>query len=177
MAVDDGEDRVVAAEAHVGAGLPARAALADDDVAGDDGLAAGLLDAEAAAFGIATVAGRAAGFLMCHGVCPSGLSGDAGDAQHGNALAVAVLAAAVLPAALLEDDHLVEPVLRDDGGGDGGASHDGGADRDAGFGADGQDVGESNGFAGLAREFLDLQDGVWRDAVLLSAGADDCEHR
>ena len=30
--------------------------------------------------------------------------------------------------------------------------------------------------AGLAVEFLDLQDRVGRDAVLLSAGADDCEH-
>ena len=66
--IDDGEDRVIAAEADVGARLPAGAALAEDDVAGDDGLAARLLDAEAPAFGIAAVAGRAASFFMCHGV-------------------------------------------------------------------------------------------------------------
>src|SRR5579875_1331490 len=39
------------------------------------------------------------------------VGGDAGDAEHGHVLAVAVLAAAVLAAALFEDDDLVEAVL------------------------------------------------------------------
>src|SRR5580658_4257647 len=56
-AVHQGEDRVVAAQSDVGAGVPLRAALADQDVAGDDALATGLLEAEAAAFGVAPVAG------------------------------------------------------------------------------------------------------------------------
>src|SRR4051812_10212889 len=67
LAVDQGEDRVVTAEADIGAGIPLGAALTHQDVAGNDGLAAELLDAEAAAFGIATVAGRATCFLVCHG--------------------------------------------------------------------------------------------------------------
>src|SRR5271165_3738800 len=50
--------------------------------------------------------------------------GDGSDAQHGHVLAVAVLAAAILPAALLEDDDLVQPVLRDHGRGHRGAGHD-----------------------------------------------------
>ena len=49
---------------------------------------------------------------------------DARDAQHGDVLAVAVPAAAVLPAALLEDDDLVQAVLRDHRRGDRGAGHD-----------------------------------------------------
>src|ERR1700761_3527107 len=36
LAVDQGEDRMVAAEAHVGAGMPLGAALTDQDVAGND---------------------------------------------------------------------------------------------------------------------------------------------
>jgi hypothetical protein len=57
LAVNKGEDRVVAAETHIGARIPLGAALTDQDVAGNDGLAAELLDAEAAALGIAAVAG------------------------------------------------------------------------------------------------------------------------
>src|ERR1700750_2348444 len=53
-------------------------------------------------------------FLCAIGVCS--LAGDVGDAQHGDVLAMAILAAAVLPAALLEDDHRVQAVLGDDGG-------------------------------------------------------------
>src|ERR1700733_11092925 len=46
-----------------------------------------------------------------------------GDAKHSDVLAMAIPAAAVLPAALLEDDNLVQPVLRDHGRGDRGARH------------------------------------------------------
>src|SRR4051812_32571152 len=54
LAVDQGEDRVVAAKADIGAGIPLGAALAHQDVASNHRLTAELLDAEAAAFGIAT---------------------------------------------------------------------------------------------------------------------------
>ena len=63
LPVHECEDGVVAADADIDAGLPARAALADDDVAGDDGLTAEFLDAEAAAFGIAAVADEPPAFL------------------------------------------------------------------------------------------------------------------
>ena len=56
-AIDHGEDGVILAEADIGARLPPGAALADDDVAGDDGFTAVFLDAKAAAFGVAPVAG------------------------------------------------------------------------------------------------------------------------
>src|SRR5690606_35188486 len=48
-AFDQREQRVVLADADIAAGMPFGAALADDDVAGDDALAAELLHAEAAA--------------------------------------------------------------------------------------------------------------------------------
>src|SRR4051812_34952124 len=57
---------MVLAQADIVARVPLGAALAHDDVAGAHGLAAELLDAEALAFTVAAVAGRAACFLMCH---------------------------------------------------------------------------------------------------------------
>ena len=68
VAVNEREDRVVAAEADIHARLVLRATLANDDVAGDDDLAAVLLHAETPARGITPVARRAACFLVCHGM-------------------------------------------------------------------------------------------------------------
>ena len=53
------EQRVVATTADVGARVEVRAALADDDLARDDDLAAEALDAEALRVGVATVASGA----------------------------------------------------------------------------------------------------------------------
>src|SRR5271165_397433 len=101
---------------------------------------------------------------------------DLGDAQHGDVLAMAVLAAAVLPAALLEDDHLIQPVLRDHRRGHGGARDGRRAQGQAALIANGQHVRERDRGAGLGFQLLDLEDRVRRNAILLPAGADDCEH-
>src|SRR6266481_4131211 len=60
------EQRVVAADADMGARVKLGAALAHDDVAGDDDLAAIFLDAEPPAAAVASVARGAARFLMRH---------------------------------------------------------------------------------------------------------------
>src|SRR5690606_23272617 len=65
------KEGMVLAHADVDARMPLGAALTDDDVAGDDGFAAELLDAEALGFGIATVTRGTASFLVCHGFSPS----------------------------------------------------------------------------------------------------------
>src|SRR5947208_11856715 len=57
---------MILAQADVVARVPLGAALAHDDVAGEDRLSAELLHAEALALTVAAVAGRAACFLMCH---------------------------------------------------------------------------------------------------------------
>jgi hypothetical protein len=49
-------DRVVAAHADIGAGMPFRAALAQNDIAGDDFFAAEFLYAKAAACTVTTIA-------------------------------------------------------------------------------------------------------------------------
>src|SRR5579862_674753 len=68
------ENGVVAAKPGIVTRVIDRAALAHEDVAGIDELAAEFLNAEATALGIAPVARRAACFLMGHAVSPLPLS-------------------------------------------------------------------------------------------------------
>src|SRR5918996_3774079 len=70
LAFDQREQRVIPADADIVAGVPAGAPLADDDVAGDDVLAAELLHAEPLARRVAAVARAAPGLLVRHLVSP-----------------------------------------------------------------------------------------------------------
>ena len=63
-AVFEGEQGVIAADAHVQAGMDVRAALADDDVTGQRKLTIGALAAQTLAFAVAAVTGRAHTFFM-----------------------------------------------------------------------------------------------------------------
>src|SRR5271154_1892705 len=89
---------------------------------------------------------------------------------------MAVAAAAVLPAALLEDDDLVQPVLRDHGRGDRGAGNRRTANGEAAVASNTQNVVERHGGTGFSLQLFHLQHHVGGDAVLFSAGADDSEH-
>src|SRR3712207_4478904 len=66
-AIGRGKEGVVFAHADIGAGMPFRAALTNNDVASNHLLIAELLDAKTTAFGVATVARRTACFFMSHG--------------------------------------------------------------------------------------------------------------
>ena len=57
-AVDQREERVIAADSHVRAGIEVGAALPDQDVTGDDALAAETLDPKPLSIGVATVSRR-----------------------------------------------------------------------------------------------------------------------
>ena len=70
-AVNERKQRVVGALPDVVAGMPLRAALANDDVAGLHGLAAVLLHAAILRIRIATVARGADAFLVSHISLPS----------------------------------------------------------------------------------------------------------
>src|SRR4051812_20390498 len=65
-AVLEGEDRVIAAQAYVKAGVELRAALADDDRPGLHRLPAPDLDPTILRIAVAAVFGRALTLLMCH---------------------------------------------------------------------------------------------------------------
>jgi hypothetical protein len=69
LAVDEREQCVISALADALAGVELGAQLADQDIAGDDLLAAESLDATTLAVRIATVATGALTFFMCHGSC------------------------------------------------------------------------------------------------------------
>ena len=69
-AVREREEGVVAADADVGSGAETGAALANEDVAGDDRLAAKFFHAEALADAIASVAYAALTFFMRHSGSP-----------------------------------------------------------------------------------------------------------
>src|SRR3954447_18172560 len=73
-AVGGGEQGVVAADAYIGARIHLGAALADQDVAGENLLTAEALHAQALAVGIAAVARGAACFFVCHLYSPVALT-------------------------------------------------------------------------------------------------------
>src|SRR5690606_14835653 len=66
-AIDECEDGVVSAEANIVAGMPLRATLPHEDVAGTNCLTTVLLDAAVLRIRIAAVARRTGALLMCHG--------------------------------------------------------------------------------------------------------------
>ena len=66
LAVAGREQRVVFADADVGAGMELGAALAYQNIAGQHRLAGEALDAQPLGVGIAAVARAAACFFMCH---------------------------------------------------------------------------------------------------------------
>src|SRR4030095_14167297 len=66
VAVNERENRVIAAETGVFAGLKFRSALANDDVAGENHLAAKSLYAETFADAVSAVFNAALSFFVCH---------------------------------------------------------------------------------------------------------------
>ena len=66
MTVHKGPDRVITTETDIAAGFELGATLAEDDIAGDDRLAAEFFHAEAFADTIASVFDAALSFFMGH---------------------------------------------------------------------------------------------------------------
>jgi hypothetical protein len=66
FAVHESEDGVVTAKTDIAAWNPLRSALAEDDVACDDGFAAEFLDAKTLALAVATVFDGTLSFFMGH---------------------------------------------------------------------------------------------------------------
>jgi hypothetical protein len=64
--IDERVDREIGSEADVAARVPLGAALAHDDVAGDDFLPAELLHAAVLRIAVASVSGRTDALFMCH---------------------------------------------------------------------------------------------------------------
>ena len=112
-AVDERVDREVGAEAHVTARVPLRATLADDDVAGNDLLAAELLHATVLRIAVAAVSRRADALFMCHLKVPLS-ERDVADADFREALPMTLLLRVILAPLHFEDDDLLVPAVLDD---------------------------------------------------------------
>src|SRR6185312_6397826 len=170
-AVNEGEDRVVGAEADVVARVPACAALAHDDVPRAHALAAELLDAAVLRVRVAPVARRAYAFLMSHGRLPEL---DVVDANFREALPVSLLLGVVLPAPELEDDDLLAEAVLHDLAGDLRALQGWHADFRRVAVRSEQDLVELDLGAGIAEHRGDAERLARLSAELLSAGLDDC---
>src|SRR3954454_3215136 len=174
--VDLGEERVVAADADVYAGIKPRPALADQNRTTGDELAGETLDAEHFRLRIAAVARRALSFFMSHGCSP--LEIDAVDTKLDEILTMSVLALrVVLAALLLENDDALAAGLADDGGVDGRAADHRDADLRL-VAADHQHFIEGDLFLVSIAEHvaLDEESLALRDPILLSTGTDDGVH-
>src|SRR5690348_7689214 len=177
LAIDQRIKRVVAAEADAGARMELGAALANDDVAGFDGLAAVQLDAEVFRVGVAAVPRGTYALFVCHGGFSLLVTGaDAGHFDFGVVLPVAHLLAMVLAAAEFHDAHLVGTAVAAHLGGDAGACDVRGTDRDGFTFADQQHLVEGDRGIGLGIQFLDAKDFALHHAVLATAGENDCVH-
>src|SRR3954453_12378079 len=168
------EQRVVAASADVEAGVEVGAALANENLAGVDDLAAEPLHTEPLRVGVTPVAGGRCALLVCHGGLLPGLY--AGDPQRAERLTVALpLVVAGLVAELVNDDLGALAVL-DDLGGDPRCAELGGVGGHGALVVDEQDRGERDRLARSGGEAVDLQRVADGDAVLVAAGADDRVH-
>src|SRR6185295_12637269 len=171
VAVGLGEERVVDAQAHVGARLEAGPALADQDAAGGDELAAEALHPQHLGIRVAAVAGAADALLVRHR-----LDLDLGDADRRHRLAMPAVPPVVLPPLELHDQDLVALALRHHL-----ARHLGGGQR---LGLEGhlpvvvdqEDLRELDRGTLVLAEALDLDDLTGTHPVLLAARRDDRFH-
>jgi len=125
-AVLEREERPIATDADILAGMDASAALADEDVAGDDGLAAKFLHAEPLRVTVAAVTRCSLTFFVRHGLkcslCVDGL-----DLDNGKLLAMALFTFHALALFLFENDDLFTALVLKNGGRHAGAVEDRGA--------------------------------------------------
>src|SRR3569832_2194386 len=173
LAVAKREERVVLAHADIGAGMELGTALTHDDVAAGNLLAAEHLHTQHLGVGVATVAGRTACFLVCHGSLLARVN--FGDLHFREVLTVATLAVRGLAALFLEGDDLLAAAVLDDLTRHGSTL----AQRRAGFRAvatEHQDLAKRDRATGIADELFDGQDIVLGNTILFPAGADDREH-
>src|SRR5579883_2184069 len=180
LAVDQRVERMVTAQAHARARMELRAALAHDDVAGFDGLAAIELHAQIFRIRIATVARGTYAFLVCHGGLLlrglAALGGNGRDFDFGIVLPMPHLLAMVFAAAEFYDAHFVVAAVAAHLGGDVGALDVGRTQRDVLAVADHQHLFELDGAVGFGVELLHAQDIALHHAELASAGEDHCVH-
>src|SRR5271167_3944115 len=167
-----GKERVIGADTDVHTGAIYRAALPNQNVAGQNILAAELLDAQTLGVRIAAVASTAAGFFVCHVCFSRPLCDDRGDLDIGIRLPMGLLALVVLAAAEFDNANLGALAMTFHGRNYFGGADVGGADGHGGPCTDQQDLIEFDASALVGVEFLDTHHGTLLNAVLFTARGD-----
>src|SRR5437667_1534482 len=179
FAIDQCEQRVIAADADVGAGMKLGATLADDDRAGRNGLATEHLHAEHLRLGVAAVPGGTAAFFLCHGsgLLECGSSGvHRADFDLGEVLAMTLPLLVVLATTHLEDAHLVMPALSQDFGHHARARHQGSPDLQVSAVTDSQHLVDRDLLANIRSNLFYLDLFAGGNLVLFAAGFYDRVH-
>src|SRR5699024_11112269 len=174
-AVNQREQRVVAADADALTRMDVGAALANQNVAGQNVLTVAALDAETLGLRVTAVLGRTYAFFVCHCVIPL-LAVDRGDFHLGVGLTMALANHAALLGTIGQDVELLALAVFDNLGDNRSAVHDGRANLDGALLAHGQDLVKGDFGIGFGVQLLD-EDGIADlDAVLLATGLDNCVH-
>jgi len=171
--VGEGEKRVVTADADIGAGMEVRTALAHDDIACPNCLAAKDLDAQSLRFRIATVTSTAACLFVSHCFLASRY---AGDFHPRVVLSMSRLTLVVFAALELDDTDLLAPTVFHDLGGDRNAGQERGAYFDIVAIGQHQDLIKCDVAPSLDRQGLDVEFVAGAHAVLLTACLYHCVH-
>lgn len=178
FAFNKGVDRVITPDPDIFAGVPLGAALAKDDVAGNDLLAAEFLHATALALAIATVLYATLSFFVGHDSLGKTFKyearSDRNDLEAGKMAAMALGFVEPFPALELEGDNFLVAELLDDLGGHGRSVDERGTDADAVTAARSKHFVKSHGITDCNVEFLNIDLVANCDTILLSTGFDNC---
>jgi len=175
MAVNQGEQSVVFADADIIASMELGTTLTNNDRACADQFATESLDAKHLWLGITTVARRAAAFFLCHDLFSSGR--DRADLQFCELLAVTLTFLIVLTTAHLEDVHFVVLAMRQNCGFDCGAGHQGRADLEFSAGSDGQNLINHDFLANVRSNLFYFNFFASDNTILFATGFYDRVHK
>ena len=166
LAVHERKERPIAARADIFARDELAAALAHDDAARADDLAAKFFHAKPFADAVAPVADAALTFFMCHKV----LSVDRRDFHHSQFLTMTDGLVITFAAFHLEREFLFAALVLDDIRHDGRAADGGRADGELAAVVDEQHAVKRERFARLDFKAFDLQRVARSDAILFASG-------
>src|SRR5690606_14189326 len=169
-----GEQGMVFTYANVFTWMKLSAALTNDDAAGVDGLTAENFNAKAFTFGIATVAGTTACFLVSHEYVL--LRVDAGDFNVGVPLTMALTFHGVFTTTEFDDGDFVGAAMRQNLRLHFCSGNQGGADIDIIAVGNHQNLIKLNGVTRCHFEFFQTKNFAFLNAVLLATGYDYCVH-
>jgi hypothetical protein len=173
FAIDKRKQGIVFRQADIQAGADARAALAQNNRAGVNAFAVKAFDAESLRITVATIAGRAATFFVCHIEL---LKLNFRDFQAREFLAMTVRLASAMFVTIIEMGDLFAFAVFDHFGNDLRAFDRRLADRHSAFVFDHQHVAQRYLVAHRIRQFLDVDLVAYGHAILFATGFQNCIH-